>query len=98
MIMYLSVVFGALLKIVLVAIETLYAGMVLMKYHSDGPHYRLNLDYRDPARSAQHLAVWLGVKVLEVGIRVVMVLFTMLTEASAEVAEWAMDLSPTVRK
>jgi len=41
----------------------LYAGMVLMKYRTVGRCYRLNLELRDPARSAEHLAVWLGVKV-----------------------------------
>ena len=60
---YLSIVFGALLKSLTVAGGALYAGMVLMKYRTVGRCYRLNLELRDPARSAEHLAVWLGVKV-----------------------------------
>jgi len=54
---YLSIVFGALLKLLAVAAGALYAGIVLMKYRTVGRRHRLNLELRDPARSAEHLAV-----------------------------------------
>jgi hypothetical protein len=98
MVTYLSIVLGALLKMLAVAAGALYAGMVLMRYRADAPRYRLNLEYRDPARSAQHLVVWLGVKVLDAGVRLARVILNMLMEASAEVGEWFIRLSPAVQE
>lgn len=95
---YLSIVSGALLKLLAVAAGTLYGGMVVMKYRTDGHHYRLNLELRDPARSAEHLAIWLGVKVLDACLRSASVIFTVLLEASVEVAEWFIHRSPAVQE
>jgi hypothetical protein len=66
----------------------LYTGLVLMRYLKGGPHLRPRFDLRDPARSAERLAVWLGVKALTLAARVVAPIFGMLSEASAEVGEW----------
>jgi hypothetical protein len=98
MVTYLSIVFGHLLKWVAVAAGAIYAGMVLMRYRTDRPHYRLSFDLRDPARSVQHLAVWLGVKALAACLRYAGVVFNMLLEASAEVGEWLMRRSPAVQQ
>jgi hypothetical protein len=98
MVTYLSTVFGHLLKWLAVAAGAIYAGMVPMRYRTDGPHYRLSFELRDPARSAQHLVVWLGVKVLEACLRFAGAILNMLLEASAEVGEWFMRRSPTVQQ
>jgi hypothetical protein len=98
MVTYLSIVFGHLLKLVAVAAGAIYAGMVLMRYRTDRPHYRLNFELRDPARSVQHLVVWLGVKVLAACLRFAGAIFNMLLEASAEVGEWLMRRSPAVQQ
>ena len=98
MVAYLSMVFGALLKMLAVAAGALYVGMVLMSYRTDGPRHRLNLESRDPARSAERLVIWLGVKVLHAGIRFAGAILKMLMEASAEVGEWFMRLSPAVQE
>jgi len=95
---YLSTVFGALLKLLAVAAGALYVGMVLMKYRTDGRQYRLNLELGDPARSAEHLVVWLGVKVLDGCVRSATVIFNMLLEASIEVAQWFIHRSPAVQE
>jgi predicted Kef-type K+ transport protein len=95
---YLSIVFGALLKLLAVAAGALYAGMVLTKYRTVGRHYRINLELRDPARSAEHLVVWLGVKVLDACLRCASVVLNMLLEASIEVAEWFIRRSPAVQE
>ena len=95
---YLSLLLGHLLTWLAVAAAALYVGMVLMRYRTDGPRYRLNLDPQDPARSAQHLAVWLGVKILEGCVRVARPILNMLLEASAEVGEWLMRRSPAVQE
>jgi hypothetical protein len=98
MVTYLSIVLGHLLKLLAVAAGAIYAGMVLMRYRTDGPHYRLSFELRDPARSVQHLVVWLGVRVLDACLRFAGAVFNMLLEASAEVGEWLMRRSPAVRQ
>jgi len=98
MVTYLSIVFSHLLKLVAVATGAIYAGMVLMTYRTDGPHYRISLELRDPARSVQHLLVWLGVKVLAACLWFAGAIFNMLLEASAEVGEWLMRRSPSVQE
>jgi hypothetical protein len=98
MVTYLSIVFGHLLTWLAVAAGVLYAGMVLMRYRTDGPSYRLSFELRDPARSVVHSVVWLGVRVLEVFLRFARVILNMLLEASAEVGEWFMRLSPAVQE
>jgi hypothetical protein len=98
MVTYLSIVFGSLLKLLAIAAGAIYAGMVLMRYRTDGPYYRLSFELRDPARSVQNLVVWLGVKVLDGCLRFAGAIFNMLLEASAEVGEWFMRRSPAVRQ
>jgi len=71
-----------------VAGAALYAGFVLESYRTDGPRVRPRVDWHDPAHSAEHWAVWLGVIALALVVRVATHIFTMLSEASAEVGEW----------
>jgi hypothetical protein len=98
MVTYLSVVSGHLLTWLAFAAGALYAGMVLMRYRTDGPHHRLSFDLRDPARSVQHFLVWLGVKVLKACLRIARIVLNMLLEASAEVGEWFIGLIPAVQE
>jgi hypothetical protein len=84
-----SLIYG-IVKLLLVAGGMLYAGLVIMSYRVDGPHARLELEPADPARSAEHLLVWLGVKGVAVTIRLSTALLGILAEASAEVGEWLM--------
>jgi hypothetical protein len=98
MVTYLSIVLGHLLRWLAVVAGALYVGMVMMRYHMDGPHCRLSFDLRDPARSVVHLVVWLGVRVLDACLRFARAILNILLEASAEVGEWFMRLSPTVEE
>jgi hypothetical protein len=98
MVTYLSIVFGHLLTWLGVAAAALYAAMVVMRYRTDGPHYRLSFQLRDPARSVLHLVVWLGVRVFNACLRVANAILNMLLEASAEIGEWFIRLSPAVRE
>jgi hypothetical protein len=84
-------IFTGCLKLAVVAGAALYTGLVLMNYRTDGPHVRPRVDLRDPAHSAERLAVWLGVKALALAVRVATKIFGMLSEASAEVGEWFLD-------
>jgi hypothetical protein len=70
------------------AAGVLYAGMVVMRHCTDGPHCCPVLQLRDPVRSAQRLGVWLGVKALEGFLGLARLLLSVLLEASAEVGEW----------
>ena len=86
--MSLQSIVGGFLKLALLAGAALYAGLVLMRYLTDGLHPRPRVDLRDPVRSAERLGGWLGVKALALGVRVATPISGMLSEASAEVGDW----------
>lgn len=81
-------IFSGLINLALLAGAAIYAGLVVMDYQTEGPHPRPQVDWRDPAHSAEHLAVWIGVKALTFSVRVGTPIFAMLSEASADVGEW----------
>jgi hypothetical protein len=76
------------LELLLVAGAIFYGGLVLMTYRTDGPCSQLRLELGNPARSAQRLLVWLGVKTVAFVLRALQLAFNMLSETSAEVGEW----------
>ncbi len=84
----LNSMFMEFINLAILAGGILYAGLVLMSYRTEGPHYRVRFDSKDPARSAQRLLVWLGVKALAFVMRVGIPILGMLSEASAVVGEW----------
>jgi hypothetical protein len=86
--MDLQSIFSGFLKLALLAGAVLYTGLVLMSYRNEGPRARPEVDWRDPAHSIEHLAVWLGVTALALALRVATKVFEMLSEASAEVGDW----------
>jgi len=98
MVTYLSMVLGHMLSWLAFAAVAVYAGIVLMRYRTDGPHYRVRFELQYPGRSLQQLLVWLGVKILEGCIRISSALFNVLLEASAEVGEWFIRLNPTMKE
>jgi len=98
MVTYMSILLGHLVSWLMVAAAALYAGIVLMRYRTEGPRYRLNFNLQEPARSTQQLGVWLGVKVLGGCVRIARSILNTLLEASAEVGEWLMRRSPTVQE
>jgi len=81
-------IFSSILELAFLAGAALYTGLALESYRTDGPRLRPQVDWRDPAHSAEHLAVWLGVVALALAVRVATPIFEMLSEASAEVGEW----------
>ena len=98
MVTYLGMVLGHLLSWLAFAAVALYAGVVLMRYRTDGPYYHLSFELQDPGRSLQHFVVWLGVRVLEVCLRIAKAVLNVLLEASAEVGEWFIRLNPTMQE
>ena len=81
-------IFSGLLELVLLAGALFYVTFVLLSYLQGKGYVRPRLDFHDPARSFERLAVWLGVKALVLTLRVVTAIFEMLSEASAEVGDW----------
>lgn len=98
MITYLSILISHLLSWLLVAAAAVYAGIVLMRYQTEGPRYRLDFNFQEPARSTQQLGVWLGVKILGGVVRIARSTLNTLLEASAEVGEWLMRRHPAVQE
>ena len=81
-------IFSGFLKLAFLAGAALYGGLVLMNYRAGGLHLRPQVDWCDPAQSAERWAVWLGVRALALAVLVPTRIFEMLSEASAEVGEW----------
>lgn len=84
-------ILSGFLKLALLAGATLYTGLVVMSYLSDGPRLRPRFEWHDPAHSAQRVAVWLGVRVLALAVQASIKIFGMLSEASADVGEWVLE-------
>jgi len=80
--------FTGLLKLALLTVAVLYAGLVLMSYGTDGSRQRPRIDFRDPVTSAERLFTWLGVVVLAWSVRSAARTLAMLSETSAVVGEW----------
>lgn len=93
-----SIPLGQLLTWLAFAPGALYAGMVLMRYRTEGPHYRFSFQLQDPARSVQGLVVWLGVKALGGCLRIARLIWNILLEASVEVGESYIRIRPAVRE
>lgn len=85
---HVGMVFTAVFNWAVFAAGAVYTGLVLMNYRTSGPHYRPRIDIREPARSAERLLVWLGVKALSFAMQLGTPVFGMLAEASADVGEW----------
>ena len=79
---------NGILKLTLATFGLLYVGLVVMGYRADGLRARPRLHSREFAASAKHLLVWLGANALGMIIRISVMLWDMLSEASAEVGEW----------
>ncbi len=82
---------NGLLQLALLAGAIFYITLVALSYFEDKTHARPRFDFRDPAHSLEHLAVWVGVAALVLAVRVVTPIFAMLAEASAEVGDWFLN-------
>lgn len=90
-------VLSGMIKLGLVAIGILYVIQILKTYASaraGEPHWP-PLDRKEPIRSAEQVLIWGGVFVVAVVARLVRPLVDMLSEASAEVGEWAINRHQT---
>ncbi len=86
-------VLWGLIKLGLVAVGVLYAIQIFKTYASvraGRPHWP-PLNRKEPIRSAEQVLIWGGVFVLAVAVRLLRPLVDTLSEASAEVGEWAIS-------
>jgi hypothetical protein len=75
-------------SVLLMLLGAIYVGLVLMTYVVFGPTYSLKLDAEAPLISAERLAVWLGVRAVNLVVRGLKTTWNLLSEASAEVGDW----------
>jgi hypothetical protein len=90
-------VLWGLIKLGLLAVGVLYAAQILKTYASaraGKPHWP-PLDWKEPIRSAEQVLIWGGVFVVAVIVRLARPMVDMLSEASAEVGEWAISRHQT---
>jgi hypothetical protein len=90
-------VLWGIIKLGLLAVGVLYALQILKTYASarNGEPHWPPLDRKEPIRSAEQVLIWAGVFVVAVVMRLVHPVVDMLSEASAEVGEWAISRHQT---
>lgn len=77
-----------LLDLTVLGVTAFYAGFVVLSYITYGPSPRPQFELRNPARSAENLVVWSGIKLVALAVPVGKPVLAMLSEASAEVGDW----------
>jgi hypothetical protein len=90
-------VLSGLIRLGLLAAGVVYTIQILKTYASaraGEPHWP-PLDRKEPVRSAEQVLIWGGVFLVAVAVRLVRPLVDMLSEASAEVGEWAINRHQT---
>jgi hypothetical protein len=87
------VLVGVAAKLLLIAAGLLYASLVVATYAKAGPDFELRLALGDPARSAERLLIWVGVKVTATVARGFKGILELLYEASADVGAWVVSKS-----
>ena len=80
--------FTGVIKLLLVGIAVLYAGLVLIVWRTEGIHDRVPFDWKDPARSGERLLVWIGVRGISAVLQGLEGALEILEEASADVGDW----------
>ncbi len=76
------------IKLVLLGVGILYLFRVLWTYHTEGAKKPLRMIWSDPARSADGLAIWLGLKLMDYIWSGLKWGVDVLEEASADIGEW----------
>jgi hypothetical protein len=84
---------GVAAKVLLIAAGVLYVSLVVATYAKEGPSFQLRLEFSDPARSAERLLIWMGVRVTAMMARALRWVLELLYEASADVGAWVVSKS-----
>ena len=86
---------GVAVKLLVVAAGVFYASLVLTTYAREGRDFKLHLELSDPARSAERLLIWAGIKIMAAVARAFKRTMDLLYEASADVGAWVVSKSNT---
>jgi hypothetical protein len=81
-------------RMTLVAAGVFYAVQVLITYAQHETYERPQFDEREKLRSTMRLLIWAGVMTVWITVRLARPVVNMLSEASAEVGEWAISHRP----
>lgn len=84
-------IFIIALKLILLGVGILYSFRVLWTFHTERAEKPLHLTWSDPARSADELAIWVGLKVVQELWSGVSWALNVLEEASADIGEWFLN-------
>ena|SRR6516162_245718 len=84
---------GVAAKLLLMAAGAFYALLVLSTYAREGPNFQLRLRSNHPARSAERLLIWAGIKMILAIARAVRSILNVLYQASADVGTWVVSKS-----
>jgi len=82
-----------LAKLLLITAGVLYASLVVATYAKQGRDFQLRLELGDPARSAERLLIWAGLRVTAMTVRAFRWVLELLYEASADVGTWVVSKS-----
>ena len=77
-----------ILELTVLGVAAFFAGFVVLSYLTYGSRPRPQFDLRDPARSAENLVVWAGIRLVALLVPVGKPIIAMLSEASADVGDW----------
>jgi len=80
-----------LVRMALIAVGIFYAIQVMVAYAKHESHERPSFDPNDRLRWAERLLIWAGVMTVWVVGKLARPVINMLSEASAEVGEWAIS-------
>ena len=84
-------VFMGALKLTLLAVMTVYTGLVVVNFRTAGPNIRPRVEWGDPIRSTERVLIWMGTMLLRLAAQMVRPVFGMLSDASADVGEWVLS-------
>jgi hypothetical protein len=87
MVTALTAMFWSGMNLLILGALLFYAGLVTVVYLTGGRHHDPPFNWRDPARAAQDLLIWVGVKVVGVVVRVAKPAYEMFADTSAELGE-----------
>ena len=87
MVTALTAMFWSGVNLLIVGALLFYVGLVTVVYLTGGLQHALSINWRDPARAARSLPLWVGVKAMGLIVRVARPGYEMFTDASAELGE-----------
>ncbi|TAM78751.1 MAG: hypothetical protein EPN47_20420 [Acidobacteria bacterium] len=83
-------VFVGVMKLFLIGVVVLYAGMVAVALRTGRAHDLTRFNWHDPARTSERLFLWVGVWTTRQILHLLDASLNILEEASADVGEWVL--------